>query len=285
LLPKEAFTAMSSTTTGLTLQQQFERDGFAAAPQLVDAAYVGRAVEHMDSVLETRYETGMEPYARRWNPGEDDVKLRKIDQPQYCDLAIRELVADPAIGHAAAELTGAETVQVWGVQLLYKPPGGAATGSVGWHQDQQYWLRWWTPDSEVFTCWLALSDVTPDAGPMRFVPGSHRWGLVGKPGEIGGGDFYATDTDRQREEIPVPPGEAWSEVEGILSPGEATFHHRLTYHGSGPNVSSGPRRSFAIHLRTQNSEVADLGRISRKEAEYLDYLDDPAISPVIYRRA
>lgn len=273
-----------SNTEKTSKRQEFERDGFAVFPRLIDDKSVETAVEHMDAVLEATYDTGMEPYARRWNPGDDDVKLRKVDQPHYSDSTIRELVARSSIGEAAAEITGADTIQVWGVQLLYKPPGGAATGSVGWHQDQQYWLRWWTPDSEVFTCWLALSEVASEAGPMRFVPGSHLWGLVGSTGALGGGDFYATDTDRQREEIAVPEGETWTEVEGILSPGEATFHHRWTYHGSGPNISNGPRRSFAIHLRTQNSEVADLRRIPPKEAEYLDHLDDPAISPVIYRR-
>ena len=69
----------------------------------------------------------------------------------------------------------------------------------------------------------------------------------------------------------------------VLPPGAGSFHHRLTYHGSGPNTSSGPRRSFAIHLRTQNSELADLSPLPVEEAAYLSYLDDPELCPVIYR--
>ena len=52
--------------------------------------------------------------------------------------------------------------------------------------------------SELFTAWVALSDVTAEAGPMRFVRGSHGWGLLDD------GGFYRQDLDDQRDAIPVP---------------------------------------------------------------------------------
>ena len=179
-----------------SLRARFDRDGFVIAPPLVEAALVEEAIEHMDAVIAAEYETGVAPHGRKWNPGDDEARLRKIDQPQLCDRMIQRLIAQPAIGAAAAELTGASRVQVWGVQLLYKPSGGGAAGNVGWHQDQQYWLRWWTADSEIFTCWLALSEVTEAAGAMRFIPGSQRWGLLNE------GDFYEAEIDKQRGRDP-----------------------------------------------------------------------------------
>jgi ectoine hydroxylase-related dioxygenase (phytanoyl-CoA dioxygenase family) len=262
--------------TDTSLLAPYDRDGFVIAPPLVEAELVEEAIQHMDAVIAAEYETGVAPHWRKWNPGDEEARLRKIDQPQRCDRTIQRLVAHPAIGRAAAELAAASMVQVWGVQLLYKPSGGGAAGNVGWHQDQQYWLRWWTADSEIFTCWLALSDVTENAGAMRFVPGSHRWGLLGE------GDFYETELDKQRDEIHLPNGEQWREVPAQLAPGAGSFHHRLTYHGSGPNTSGAPRRSFAIHLRTERSELADLSSLPADQAAYMSYLDDRDICPVIF---
>ena len=165
-------------------------------------------------------------------------------------------------------------VQVWWVQLLLKPPGraGAPGANVGWHQDRNYW-QVWKGGSELFTAWVALSDVTPQAGPMRFVRGSHPWGLTGRS------DFYGQDHDAQRGEIPVPEGECWEEVPAILPPGGVSFHHCLTFHGSGPNLTAEPRRSFAIHMRTEKSHPVGGARQGLTK-----FIDDPASCPIICRQ-
>jgi hypothetical protein len=77
--------------------------------------------------------------------------------PQVANRAIRELISHPALGALAAEVTGARRVQVWWVQLLYKPPttGGQGGTSIGWHQDRHYW-QVWEEGSELFTAWVAL---------------------------------------------------------------------------------------------------------------------------------
>src|SRR4029079_4628000 len=171
-----------AVATGTSVREQYELDGFITTDRLMEAELIEETIPHMDAVIAADYETGIAPHMRKWDPGDDEARLRKIDQPQLSDRTIQRLIASPSIGRAAAELTGASMVQVWGVQLLYKPAGGGAAGNVGWHQDQQYWLRWWTPDSEIFTCWLALSEVTEEAGAMRFVPGSHRSVLLADRG-------------------------------------------------------------------------------------------------------
>jgi ectoine hydroxylase-related dioxygenase (phytanoyl-CoA dioxygenase family) len=194
--------------------------------------------------------------------------------PQVANRAIMEVVSHAALGALAAELTGAEWVQVWWVQLLYKPPTrpGGGSANVGWHQDRHYW-QIWEDGSELFTAWMALSDVTVESGPMRFVRGSHRWGLQGS-------DFYGQDHEAQQREIRVPEGEHWEEVPALLPPGGVSFHHNLTYHGSGPNRTAEPRRSFAIHLRTERS--APVGGTRKGLTQFID---DPSYCPVIFRRA
>lgn len=249
-------------------------DGFTihAAP-VIPEEIVARAVAGMDAVRAGEYDTGVPPQPSPWTAGDDPRKLCKIEMPQVASRAIMELIRHPSLGELAAAVTGASWVQIWWVQLLIKPPAdpGQPT-NIGWHQDRHYW-QVWDEGSELFTAWVALSDVTPESGPMRFVRGSHRWGYLGNS------DFYGQDHAAQRAAFPLPEGAAWEEVEAVLPPGGVSFHHNLTLHASGPNRSHAPRRSFALHMRTQRSRpVDDLRR------GLTAFVDDSAYCPVIYDR-
>jgi ectoine hydroxylase-related dioxygenase (phytanoyl-CoA dioxygenase family) len=250
----------------------FARDGFYIVPTpVLPADLIARVIPRMEAVMNGEYETGVPPQSRCWKPGDSPTAIRKIDDAHLSDRTILELVSHPALGRWAAAITGAQRVQVWATQLLYKPPASTFTGNVGWHQDYQYWT-YWEPDSEVFTVWVAVGEVPVERGPMRFVRGSHQWGL------LSGGDFFGQDLDAQRQVLKsAGPGATWEEVSGALSSGGVSFHHRLTIHGSGPNTSDQPRRSFAIHLRTERSRP-----VSGSKAMYVARLDDPIACPVIF---
>lgn len=252
---------------------RYRRDGFYFSPPIVPPDLIERVTARMDAVMDGEYETG-EPPRRSWNPGDDPRCIRKIDQAHLSDRTIYELASHPAIGHWAAALLGAKRVQLWASQMLYKPPvgsdgpDGGVTGNVGWHQDKQYWKYL---EGELFTAWVAVSDVKGTSGPMWFLRGSHRWGLLDS------GDFFGHDHEAQQKAIPVPEGESWEEACAVLPPGAVSFHDRHTYHASGPNVSDAPRRSFAFHLRTENARPVE-GRTDY----YVQHLDDPAYCPVLY---
>lgn len=254
-----------------TARVRYERDGFFLHPEpVIPVALVRGASAGMDALRRGEYETGVPPQPSYWNPGDDPGKLCKIEMPQVANRAIMALLRHPALGALAAEVTGARMVQVWWVQLLLKPPAGpGGSTNIGWHQDRHYW-QVWEEGSELFTAWVALSDVTEAAGPMRFVRGSHRWGLQHS-------DFYGQDHDAQRGQIHPPEGAQWEEVAAILPPGGVSFHHNLTYHGSGPNRTNTPRRSFALHMRTERS--APVGGARQGLAQFID---DPAYCPVIF---
>jgi len=253
-------------------REAYERDGFFRGPRMLDPATIPGVVEAMDAVRHGDYATGHEPLKRFWNPGDEPSQLCKIDMPQLCDERILAAVSSPELGQWAAAITGAQMVQVWAVQLLFKPPGTATTGNVGWHQDFQYWETLWKPGSEVFTAWLAISNVDESSGPMLFVPQSHTHG------RLDGGDFFSTDHTAQKRALEETAGIPWREVAATMPAGAASFHHRLTLHGSSANRSDAPRRSFAIHLRTEKSTPIP-------GEEYVAHLDDPRWAPVIYQQS
>ncbi len=256
----------------LTSREQFQQDGFYLTPSVLPAELIARVIPHMDAVMMGEYETGIAPHNRLWNPGKDSHKIRKIDEVHMSDRTIYELFTHLEIGRWAAELMDARWIQLWASQLLYKPPGGRAAGHVGWHQDTQYW-KYWQAGSEVFTAWIAVGDVTEDMGAMRFVRGSHHWG------DLEGGNFFDPDHDAQQKAIKLPPEETWVEEEAVLPSGAISFHHSHALHGSGPNTSYCPRRSFALHLRTERSRPI---KDKDEGSYYVAHLDDLKLHPVIY---
>ncbi|MFT7693651.1 MAG: hypothetical protein ACI8P2_002280 [Candidatus Latescibacterota bacterium] len=239
---------------------------------LLPSAAVEAACAGMDAVRHGQYDTGKPPLSSPWNPGDDEGILCKVEMPQRADRAIGALIGHEELGRWAARVTGAQWVQVWWVQLLYKPPSlpDATQVNVGWHQDRHYWGAW-EEGSELFTAWVALSEVEADSGPMRFVCGSQRWG------ELSGGDFFGQNLQDQQEAIALPAGAEWREESALMAAGGVSFHDCLTLHGSAANTSSAPRRSFAIHMRTNNSRPHD----GRHEG-LTQFIDDPSLCPVIY---
>ncbi len=250
------------------------RDGFYIPSEpILPTAVVEDARKGMDNIRAGQYDTGIKPEPSPWNPGDDPQILCKIEMPQLASQAVMTLITHPQLGEWAAALTGAQRVQVWWVQLLYKPSSTEQTVSatnIGWHQDRNYWQNW-EEGSELFTAWVALDEVDEVCGPMRLVPGSHRWGLLDD------GGFYQQDIDAVRAAIPVPAEAEWQEVPALLPAGGASFHDNYTYHGSGPNNSGRPRRSFAIHMRTEKSRpVGD-----RREG-LASFIDEYEKCPVIF---
>jgi ectoine hydroxylase-related dioxygenase (phytanoyl-CoA dioxygenase family) len=257
------------------LNADFALNGFSLHRPIVPPDLISTATLHAEKVMMGSYETGIVPIQRNWNPGDDPHKIRKIDQAHRCDDSIRKLVTHPEIGRLAAEVMNAQWIQLWATQLLYKAAGGVKSGNVGWHQDIQYWKDCW--EGEVFTAWLAITDVPLSRGPVIFVQGSHRWG------QLENTSFWETDLAGQHASIRIPPGEQWMEVPALLEAGGISFHHNATLHGSGPNVSSEARIGLALHLRTERSTPKlDSKAYPVYTASYMPHLEDPAVCPVLW---
>jgi ectoine hydroxylase-related dioxygenase (phytanoyl-CoA dioxygenase family) len=107
-------------------------------------------------------------------------------------------------------------------------------------------------DSEIFTAWVALSDVKASSGPMNLIRGSHTWanGMLQLPGW-----FHDQQLVQQQETALATDGagESWQAVPAILPAGGVSVHDWRTLHGSGPNHDSTMRCSLAIHMRAVRS--------------------------------
>jgi ectoine hydroxylase-related dioxygenase (phytanoyl-CoA dioxygenase family) len=219
-------------------RRTYDADGCWLSPPLFDADEVDQLLDATKRVVAGDYRGTRPPtLCMPMRPSEQD--LRKIDNAWWADPVLASLATDPRLADLAATLLGASEVRLWQDQLLYKPPGGPATTTIGWHQD---WASWDTVASHAgfITAWVAFEDVDEENGAMQMLPGSHHWGLV-----PGGSNFFATDRDAQLEGLgdhDIAPRSV------VMQAGQVSFHHPLTFHGSGPNRSQRLRRSLAVHF-------------------------------------
>ena len=123
----------------------------------------------------------------------------------------------------------------WSTSFFIKE--ARSTSFVSWHQDATYWGL---STSDVITAWIALSDVPPASGPMKFWAGSHL------RNQLEHRDTFDQDNLLSRGQeiaVDVPEGQG---VEVPLSAGQMSLHHVLLAHGSEPNQSNDRRIGFAI---------------------------------------
>ena len=221
------------------LKQIFDERGWVAVDGLLDESAVARLQYHFDEVVvHSRYET------RRPPTGVNDFggHMIKVSNAWLADETIAAVVKDRRITSIAAELLGVDELYLWADSLYWKAPRGMGEqGKIGWHQDKQYWATSST-DAMITAC-VALYQTGPVTGGMRFVDGSHRWGLVSGSDALVGGE------NEGQHVTPTPPhDQEWRESCPVLPIGSVTFHHCLTFHGSGLNLVDEPRRSVTIHM-------------------------------------
>lgn len=151
---------------------------------------------------------------------------------------LAEVARTPAILDIVEAILGPDLL-AWSVELFIKDSGSDKT--VSWHQDITYWGMGET-DDEV-TAWIALSDVSIEAGCMRFIPGSHKGGLVAHE------DTFADDNllSRGQKITDVREEDA---IHGPLKPGQMSLHHGRCFHASGRNRSDDRRIGLAIRYVT-----------------------------------
>ena len=217
----------------------YEAEGQWTSPLLFTPAEITRFLDATERVVAGCHRSGRAPtLCLPFEPGPHD--LRKIDNAWWADPDLAALATDARLGEIAAALLRASSVRLWQDQLLYKPPGGPSETTIGWHQD---WASWDTVASHAafVTAWVAFDDVDDDNGAMQIIPASHTWGLV-----PGASNFFGTDRDAQLARL--GDGRAVETRSIVMRAGQVSFHHPLTFHGSGPNTSDRMRRSLAIHF-------------------------------------
>ena len=152
-----------------------------------------------------------------------------------------EFATDPGVLDLVTQLIGPDVI-LWGSQVFCKP---ALTGrEVPWHQDGQYW-----PIRPLATCsvWIALDDVSPENGCMRYIAGSHRSrGLL--PHRIRPGNDIVLN-----QEIDPASMDTAAVMDDVLPAGGFSLHDVYLVHGSNANRSARRRAGFVVRFMPATS--------------------------------
>jgi ectoine hydroxylase-related dioxygenase (phytanoyl-CoA dioxygenase family) len=235
------------TTKNVTVTEKdrkiFEEKGYWISPKLIDDNQIERLKEAHERIWNKDYDGDGYPREGDWIPSSDPSKIRKIDNAWWVNDQVRDIVTSPQLGKITADLLGVDEIRLWHDQVIYKPGTNQRktnAGNVGWHQDYGYWQCSNTTD--MLTVWIALQDTDLSNGGMVSIAGSHKWGVISDSTT-----FWDQDMEQVKSKYASEERE-WKEEPCILKAGQASFHHSLTLHGSGQNMTSSPRLSVVAHL-------------------------------------
>ena len=171
---------------------------------------------------------------------------------------LRDVCADPTLLGICADVLGPDVRLYW-EQAVYKQPHSAEP--VLWHQDNGY--TWVEPQSYL-TCWIAITDATPDNGCVSVVPGAHRDGTLA---------HHSTPIGQ----------ECWGDWELALDvpvdAGDVVVFSSLTPHATRRNATDEVRKAYIVQYVPDGAVARDgdpAGGPGRPRR-----LDDPVLNELL----
>ena len=220
---------------------QYQREGVVFPFRILDTEKAIQLADHC-SVLRSRM--------GHW------VASPQISKPHLVSRAMADVIRNETLLDAVESIIGPD-ILCWTVTVFAKPPKSG--GYVGWHQDRTYWGL--SPEEQVVTAWLALTDAHCDNGCMSVLRGSHLQG--NRDHEI------VPNTENillSGQEIAIERHEKDDLVHVELDPGEASIHHSKVVHGSNPNQSDRPRVGLSIQYISADVRQRNNGGVDSASA-------------------
>jgi len=260
---------------------RFNEDGVLIVDRLIDDETVETLRACYDRLFRGEFETGVTPDEVNWQEGTGDPSLtRQICNGRKADRDIAEVVLREDLGKAIADFGDWPGTRIMIDNVLWKPPG---TRPLAHHQDCAF-LNWYAP-SDLLSCWIALDDTSADGGTVEFARGSHKWPHAEPEGEFHGPEEYRKYMEIAAAKIGVEPDILYVEV----PKGGGSFHHGWTWHGSGHNKATRPRRSLVLHAMRSDTEYVPgklsegTGSIYSRYKHLADSIIDENYFPVLWR--
>lgn len=220
------------------LLSDYERDGVVRVRQFLSDDEVAAVRAELDRYI--RDDLASKPLNAR-TLEKDEKTVRNLWRLEEHNEFFRALGERDDIKCLVAPLVHGEPVLV-GVETFNKP---AQIGSgVPYHQDNAYFCQ--TPP-DMLTVWIAIDAVTEANGPVFFIKGSHKAGMLPtKPSGVRGNSIGMAETP----DVPLS-----DQFCGLLEPGDATIHQCETVHHSAPNTTDHSRLGLLLVYRGSHTQT------------------------------
>jgi len=231
------------------LLEDYERDGFVRARTFLTQAEVKQVRQELERYI--REVLPDIPESDRVFEA-DGKNVRNLWRLEEHDSFFKKLGHRKDILEQVAQLVHGDPILI-GVETFNKP---AKIGSgVPHHQDNAYFCK---SPPDLLTIWIAIDAATLENGPIYYVKGSHKWGMLPhKPSGVKGNSMVMSNP---------PAHDPALEFCGTLEPGDALIHQCQTIHFSAPNKSDFSRCGLLMVYRGAHT------------------VDDPALKEA-YRKA
>ncbi len=203
--------------------ESFNERGFLTGIEIFNNSAIQDIRDYFDKLLQNAMASGNDSYS---------ISTAHLKHKKVYDLLLNEKVVS-----IVGDLLG-ENIIGWGSHFFCKLPGDVKR--ISWHQDASYW-----PFSHTNTvsCWLAIDDATIENGCMKFIPGSHRFGLID----------YEMSKNEEKNVLnqTVHKAENYGDPLTIeLNAGQISIHSDLLLHSSNPNISEHRRCGLSLRYCT-----------------------------------
>jgi phytanoyl-CoA hydroxylase len=213
--------------------KQFDEDGFF----VVEGAFDTDTLQQIDDAIapgEARVKEFLEgrPDGRFGVAGADTQTIA----PHLVARSdvLRAFCAHPVLAGLCRDLVGPDVRLYWD-QAVYKQPH--STEPVLWHQDNGYTF---VEPQAYLTCWVAITDATPENGCVVVMAGAHRAGtLQHRDTPIG---FECWGDHRDAVEVPVPAG-------------SIVVFTSLTPHYTERNTTDSVRKAYIVQYAPDGAEA------------------------------
>jgi len=248
---------------------RYRRDGFVVTSLFLPEALLAAAEKAIARARIGDFDHQIDPqmaiFDRTVSPTEP------VEQYGYLALrtnAFRALLQQSRIGEAAACLVETDHIRLFHDRFIAKHPNGSGSHErtiIGWHTDKGYWRT--ASSSSLLTAWVPFQSCSGAMGSLAVMRGSHHWS---------GNDWMATahETDMDALEAQVSSdGQPLQRVDYEMKRGQIAFHHCLTVHGSGPNLTNTTRASWSVHLQDGDNRYQEVVKADgRRHAHLNDFL-------------
>ena len=240
---------------------RFERDGYVILPEVFSAAEVGLLAAEAKRLFALDRE-------EVWR--EANGAPRTAFAAHLYSEPFRRLGAHPRLVEPVMQILG-EEVYMHQFKVNAK---AAFDGAVWqWHQDYGTWSRDdLMPEPRAMNIALFVDEVTAANGPLLFIPGSHKRGVIEAGHDLETTSYPLWTLDRQSVRELADEGGLVAPVGGA---GSILLFHANLVHASPPNISPWDRVIVYLSLCAVSNHIR---RFNRKE--WISHRDFTPIEPL-----